>query len=113
MNIFGDNHTRSKLLRSLKDKLYLEYAELNPIERVAEYRDVCAIERLSDVDMIIQVIFTQHSNENFLVKFLILLFSIDFRPNFSMTMVLRSFMLLKNVPVTISSPTLFTRIGRF
>lgn len=53
---FGNWEDASNLFRSLKAKVFLEsYAEKSGIERVAENRDVCSLERYSDVNIIIKV----------------------------------------------------------
>lgn len=54
---FGNWQTGSKLLQSLKAKIFLESYAKSGIERVAEQRDVCSLERYSDVNIIIKVSF--------------------------------------------------------
>ena len=54
-NTFGNWQTYSKVLRSLKGKILLEYSDNGTLDRVAEYRDVCSIERYSDVHILIKV----------------------------------------------------------
>lgn len=58
-NTFGNWQTRSELLLSLKGKLLLEVSERNGIDRAAEDRDVCSLERYSDVEIIIKVFFVK------------------------------------------------------
>lgn len=56
LNVFGNNQTRSDVLRSLKTKLItFDYSSFGALERAAEIRDICVIERYSDIQIIIKV----------------------------------------------------------
>lgn len=58
LNVFGNNQTRSDVLRSLKTKLIVfDYKGFGAFERTAEKRDICVIERYSDIQIIIKVNF--------------------------------------------------------
>lgn len=54
-NTFGNLQTNSTLLKSLKQKLVFEYSESSLLDKVAEYRNVCSIERFSDVNILMKV----------------------------------------------------------
>lgn len=62
LNMFGNNQTRSNVLHSLKTKfITLDYSSFGALKRAAEQRDICVIERYSDIQIIIQV------NSNFIL----------------------------------------------
>lgn len=56
-NLFGDKHA-SDTFKSLKGKFYTDFEtnEISPIDRTATKRDLCSVERYSDVNIIIKVI---------------------------------------------------------
>lgn len=56
--LFG-NDTNSKLSQSLNSKFFLNYNYVEtPIMRAAKYRDVCAVERLNDINIIVNELYT-------------------------------------------------------
>ncbi|XP_055326068.1 uncharacterized protein LOC129579908 [Sitodiplosis mosellana] len=61
LNTFESWQTNSTVLQSLKDKLFLEYSEISALDRVAEIRDVCSIERYPDVLIKLKVVLTYAS----------------------------------------------------
>lgn len=52
MNLFGEDET--PLLTSLRSKFYYDQ-NISAIHRAAHFRDMCAVERFSDVNIIIKV----------------------------------------------------------
>lgn len=60
-NLFGNSQNNSQLFSSLRGKIFLEESSLQGIERVAKSRNVCTLERYSDVNIMIKVIFSSVS----------------------------------------------------
>lgn len=55
-NTFGNKRTGSEMLRSLSDKIFLNTTtDQSALDRVIENRDVCSIERYSDVHILMMV----------------------------------------------------------
>lgn len=54
-NLFGDNDTGSKILLSLNEKFRFYHNVHGALERAANARDICSVERYSDIQTIIKV----------------------------------------------------------
>lgn len=56
LNTFGDNNTKEPIMNSLENKIFvLDNSSVSSIRRTAYERDSCSLERLTDIDLIIQV----------------------------------------------------------
>lgn len=51
---FGDDHAQADILSSLRGKLFLEFSDLSKVDQVANFSNVCTLERLTDVTVMIQ-----------------------------------------------------------
>lgn len=56
-DVFGNDQESSAILESLKGKLFLEHTDLSAIERVATQGGIGTLERLSDVNTMLKVLY--------------------------------------------------------
>lgn len=55
-NIFGSDEAKSETVQSLSKK-FIDFTPLSTIWRVAQYRNICSVERFSEIPILVEVIF--------------------------------------------------------